>query len=391
MRHRNVLAAAGKEKYRSDATHAFISTKTGQAELLRGFNVRTTAVASNWALARWQAWMARAATAGAARNFDHCRLAVCWRDIEATQGVYTWSNMDAQIDNAISVGLNIILDPMHTANSGGGGITPDWISKGTADDTIRDLIADTGPDHNYGLEYWRAVLNRYGHIPEIIALDIINEPLYGGAAAPGFVDNKKLFQMFAAVIPELRKINQDKILITTCISGGTALPSTTQDLHTHAGSDYSSLRLNWASDFPASVRHNVVNTFHLYYGGGGTGPGGSPGVVNNGFSSSGYVNGNDLGGGADFNNTNQDIASQLAQYKAWCDEPGLPLYIGEHGIFGAATHRLGWIDEVVSWCNANGVSRTWWEIATGDNPPELNLNVFNTSTWSDDRLTHILA
>ena len=391
------------QKYYSTSSHAFVRVSDNTPVVLRGFNVNTGAVKDNWSATRWNAFGAEAAAIGTTHPFDHVRIAVNWPVIETSRGTFNWTNLDTQIARAEAAGFDVILDVAHVDNASPHLFFPAWTGlPGTpSTDWVRDLLSDTSSDGNYLLGYWRAVCQRYATDPHVIAIDLINEPLYSGAAATGFVDNRKLYRdLFAPAIASLRSgsdITKGKILMVSCISGGTAIPTTGAGLHTHSGSDYSSLLIDPANDFPTSVRSNVVPTFHFYYGGGGTEPGGSVGTSNNGFSAYGFVNGNDLSGGGatpDYNGTKAHLTSAIAQYNAWCSSLGLPpAYIGEFGISAKTTNRLAWIDDAVSVFDAAGMSRTWWEVMTGDSPNELNLSVTGTtpSGWDTTRISHILA
>lgn len=407
------------QDFYSDYPNAFVTANenfTGTADeavVLRGFNALHNSYQDDWPQSRWTKFATEpVSVVSADRGFDVVRLVMRWAAFEPTKGTINatqWGRLLTQIERIKAAGFKIILDPIHStaANYGSGSNhdgtrIPSWLPQisTTPKDLIRDLTSDAtvafteGPNHAC---FWlRYVCQAFADDRDVIAIDLVNEPGLAGTGA-GYVNMSQLLQFYRDTIQYLRPdgVNEDsdvtkgKILGIESINGQATWASTNHPLSGASGD--SGRRIDWASDFPASVRPNVVVMDHNYYGGGG----GSHGTVGdssrNGWSTSGFKDGlstDDIAAGTDtdyWNENTTQLEQHVDQLLYWLVEPELPLFYGELGIGGVRGNKGAYIDAMRDALLARGIGWTVWNIYSGDVSGQsyhgMNLVKASTQNW----------
>ena len=407
--YQDFTVAAGKA-FATTGDGVIAGLASGDNWVWRGINARTNCYTDQWPQSRWDKFGPLAGTGkndpqtlySSTRPFNVVRIAMGWRDFEGAaalggataRGTFSTtaiSQLDTQIDRAITAGFKVILDPIHVKSSES---FPSFAGSSLSGDNVDTLQADVSSDGNYALAWLRFICQRYSTNRDVIAVDLINEPQHRSA---GFVDNQTLMQMFAELVTALRldsTTTLDKILTITPCTGNSALVSTGLSLPTTTGP----ILVDWAVDFPTSVRANVNGTFHHYYGGGGTGAGAYNGSNNNGWSTSGFRGGQDLSstGSTDYNLDATAVGGHLDRVNAWCAVPSIPWWIGEYSIRGGLTNTNTFCVDLTAKIASLGISAAWWDMYSADVNGQSyhGLNLLKSpspGTWDTNRLTRILA
>ncbi|MEC3879146.1 cellulase family glycosylhydrolase [Parapedobacter sp. 10938] len=341
---------AGQELFYSDYPHAFVSSDTGEPVLINGVNIKRgphRKVGGAWETSYVNEEITALGASGSP-TFNAIRIAMDWPYFNTAPGVFdaaSFAQLDLLIDNAISQGLYVILDPIHVRGPGGAcnedpvmagarWNIPAWAwsavgapanPSGSCGDTneTSDLM-DNVLALQATADYLKYVLTRYhastARGKQVIAVDLVNEPRADGATAQARFN--KIMAVYADWLAptgtkSLRSANPDKILIAAALHGDISL----------AGMNLSVLQ-----------QSNIVFTFHDYFGRAlSTSP-----MYGLGYSASGYASQQEHMYSATptpYDPSTLSYAARKAEHRAylqqyldWLGAYQLPLYIGEYGI-----------------------------------------------------------
>jgi len=194
-----------------------------------------------------------------AQGFDTIRLVMAWNRFEQAEGVFDHSSfaaVDLAISRAANAGIDVVLDPIHITDDGTWGM-PSWAWQQSNDGFVDSrVMLDVLRENSAG--YLQYVAQRYRNAPNVVALDLLNEPrepLPGDLAAR----NVQLMSLYHDMIAQVRDIDPDKPLVLQPFYGST--PVTAQQL---AGVRNATV----ADPTPVTAEFdNLVWSFHDYYAG----------------------------------------------------------------------------------------------------------------------------
>lgn len=298
------------ERFQTSATDAFVSTDTGQPEVLNGLNLQpiySGGLTGSAQLAQLQSMRAR--------GFTAARFFLFWNLMEPTQGNFQHlAALDQAIMNAELAGVHVILEMIDGINgSSGCGHIPSWVP---CTDSLQAI-------QQYGKPYVRMLADRYSDTQAVVAYDPVNEP----SRWP--LNQTAALQMYQDLLTEIRAVDPDKIVTIEPIFGNTNIGP--------ACADWSVL----------THRSNVVLHFHDYFSHGD----------DDGFSGCATVGSYTWQAGyAGYPGTNH--SARVDAIKAM-PPAGIPVMVGEYGIQeGAPGHDQFITDKKAAY---GGVSRLWWE------------------------------
>jgi hypothetical protein len=303
------------ERLHAAYPNAFVDNSTGQAVRLNGFNLRATGM-NGWAVAQSHFDEIRA------KGFNMMRLAMSWNDYEPAQGQFSasvLSALDVTIQRCKSAGLYVILDPIHANTSPR---LPPWAVQSGDDDFATVLRS--------GVPYLQMLAARYANEPQVVAIDLVNEPKIS-------LDSARLFDSYNTLMSAVRPIAPNKILVLEPVTG-----------------DVDPRKLDFSR---LADKSNVVWSPHYYYAGGD----------DDGYSALGYPTGNFV-----YNGTSgypvRNVAALDAHFMVTLNvmqTVHLPVWIGEYGIGIDVPNHDAWVSDVVSLLDAHDLSRTQWEYHWG--------------------------
>ena len=172
-------------------------------------------------------------------GYNSVRIVVYWKDIERTEGTYTWSTLDTFMANLASVGIFGLLE-LHQwhwsswfTDDGQGIGFPQWLYDNTRGYGTYDRAGDRqrAMDEFYQkntangalfwgkfVNLWKAIETRYSLNPYLWAVEVINEPMVGAphvdAARAACMDRYK------EIIPIIRAIDPVTIIVLHRIDNG---------------------------------------------------------------------------------------------------------------------------------------------------------------------------
>lgn len=297
--------------------HAFVSNATGQPVRLNGFNLRSTGM-NGWAVAQSHFDEIHAA------GFNMMRLAMSWNDYEPAQGQFNasvLSALDLTIQRCKAAGIYVILDPIH---SNSGPRMPPWAVQSGDDDFATVLRS--------GIPYLKMIASRYANEPQVVALDLLNEPRMPA------IDSARLFSGYNALMSAVRPLVPNKILVVEPIVG-----------------DVDARKLDFSQ---LTDKSNVVWSPHFYFAGGEA----------DGYSTAGWANAGQYVWDGVSGYPSQNLAQLEAHLNVTLDlmeSVHLPVWIGEYGIGNGVQNHDAWFTDVVSLLDAHDLSRTQWEYHWG--------------------------
>ena len=175
-----------------------------------------------------------------ANGYNSVRIVVYWKDIEKTEGVYSWSVLDAFLNNLASVGIWGIFE-MHQwdwcswfmGGKGQGIGFPAWFydnskgygtysQSGDRQKAMDEFYQKNTPNgvRIWGkfVDLWKAIVTRYKNNPYIWAWEIINEPMVGAAHVNAA--RAACMDRYKEIIPIIRAIDPITIIILHRIDTG---------------------------------------------------------------------------------------------------------------------------------------------------------------------------
>lgn len=242
-------------------------------------------------------------------GFDHVRLPVMWSIYAANDAPYALapdilSRVDHVVDVLLKQGLGVILD-FHNYEA---------------------LTENPEGETEKFLAIWRQLSRHYAAYSEALGFELLNEPGMSRESWNGLV---------AKALPILREENPTRLVLVSGVNwgGGAAL-----------------FDLILPGDDP-----NLMGTFHLY----------QPfAFTHQGADWVGEESQNWLGTrwqGTVYDRS--EIRCNLALARAWSEDTGLPVHLGEFGAYDKADHasRVRWTEYVARQAEKSGISWSYWE------------------------------
>jgi hypothetical protein len=202
-----------------------IKGPNGDPLKLHGWNIYTTATLSDLQ------WLK-------ANGYNSVRVVIYWADLEAKEGTYSWSRLDALLANCKTVGIYAILDfhqfhwsSYFTSNGAGIGF-PKWLydnSRGygyyspsdrqrAMDEFYQKNTVNGALFWSKFVNLWKAMVTRYHDNPYIWAYEIMNEPMVGAAHVDAA--RSACMDRYREIIPIIRAIDPNTIIILQSIDFG---------------------------------------------------------------------------------------------------------------------------------------------------------------------------
>ncbi len=244
-------------------------------------------------------------------GFDHVRLPVQWSIYAAEEAPYPiWHDIFDRVDHILSVltdaGLSVILDLHHF-------------------DALWENPKAETPKF---LSLWRQIAEHYQSAPDSVLFELANEPQTDPATWNALVRQG---------IDVIRQTNPTRNILIQGTGWG-------------SGSELFDL------DLPQGDPH-LIGTFHLY----------DPfAFTHQGID---FIDGAAAWLGTQWQETTADTADirrSIALAKAWSQETGLPVHLGEFGVYekadAASTNR--WIAYVARLAEKSGISWSYWEFCS---------------------------
>ncbi|MBK8023256.1 MAG: glycoside hydrolase family 5 protein [Chloroflexi bacterium] len=176
---------------------------------------------------------------------------------------------------------------------------------------------------------WEQIAAHYADLPETVAFEAMNEP--NGALTPALWN-----RFFPQVLERIRRSNPDRLVIV-------------------GGGNWNSLDSLATLELPDD--DHLMATFHYYL------------PFNFTHQGAEWVNGMDAYLGTPWGSPSEKAEMQrhFATAAAWSAENGVPLLLGEFGVYSRADldARLLWTAAVRESAEANGIAWCYWEFGAG--------------------------
>lgn len=277
------------------------------------------------------------------KGFNSIRVAMDWPSFQPSLGSTSFSQqkfdwLRALVDNCKSVGLYVILDPIHSTGENG----------------------RIGEINSKAKNYIQKVANEYKNESTVVAIDLANE-----VQPVPYSDDAQLISMYNRLINYVREVDQDKILMIEPQSGD---------------------KLQSANALASGIsnKSNIIFSYHDYYAGNHNSSGGQiSGCNTNGYNNSGNRCGNEA-----YENRPGYVYPRIADLEAHIlanvnmladSRLRFPLYIGEYGIIEGGANASQWRKDVTQLYNRYRLSRALWLFynqggSGGQNPPNTEMS-----------------
>ncbi len=284
------------------------------------------------------------------KGFNAVRLAMQWEAFQPNAGTggfdsAKFSKLNTIIANAKSVGLYVILDPIHGTGrgncSGTDGHIPAWAqvtTNGVCGQRIGAINANAK-------DYIQKIANDYKSESTVVAIDLANE-----IQSINYTDDVGLLNMYNQLINHVRAKDADKILMIEPQAGerilsASAIASTIDD------------------------KSNLIYSYHDYFGGAYD----ANGNLLSGCGVDGYASSNSSCGNRNSTDANGDgyvnpgankasLEARIQRNLNMLATSGvrLPLFIGEYDICEGLPNATQWRTDIVALYKKYNISRTQW-------------------------------
>ena len=346
-----------------DEADGSLRDPSGQRVFLRGFNVGGRCKWAPWAPGElehgeqsWEALAHRMTRRIQAWGMNFMRLSLNWEALEPTRGVYDelyMSNLEHMLDAAHLRGVGVMLDfhqDLYAAPLRGNGF-PVWTMPPALQSGLR-------PQHRawflgYALDprvaqcferfwtnadgiqdafgqMWSTVLERLGHHPALVAIDLINEPSWGAQANLERFKRDTLIPFFGRMIERIGRAHPNLIIGYGApgVECTPLVPHKYTRPHTHA---------------------HIMATPHLY----------DPALL---LTPKGGMS--------------TDPARALARMARFGRDSATPVCIGEFGVTHGARQADQWLNLVLDGLDRHGLHAAYWEYSESSalwNGEDLNV------------------
>jgi endoglucanase len=247
-------------------------------------------------------------------GFDAVRLPVRWSDYAATNAPYTiepafFATVDAAVQTALSSGLAVVLNVHH----------------------YEELNNQPDAHRERFLALWGQIAAHYREYPGILAFELLNEPCRE-------LNDERWNALAADAFAVVRASNPKRIVII-------------------GSTQWNSVEKLGALRLPENDGR-IIASFHYY----------KPMQLTH--QGAEWVDGSDRWRGTTWTGTPAQLAALRADLDgvaAWAASNGVPLYLGEFGVYMTAdmTSRVCWTASVAREAERRGMAWAYWEFCSG--------------------------